>query len=429
MRGWQPSRRFGPRTLSSSITLIGDDPHGYYSRPGLAYYLTGEVNEKQLFPFNADDLRKLQVRSVRGLVSRIFPESHRIDLQDGSSIDYGALLLATGALATPLDVPGAQLSGVVKLDDLADARRILKLARRGQTAVVVGGGITALEIAEGLMSRGVKVQYLLRANRYWSSVLDEGESELVEKRLRAEGTTIQHHAELAEIQGRGHVQAIRLTDGRVLRCDLLAYAIGVAPRLQLARQAGLAVDRGILADQYMRTNVADIYAAGDVAQVYDPRSGHSLLDSLWGTARDQGRVAGMNMAGKRTAYVKTVASNITRLVGLATTIIGAVGKGRDADVIGMARGDSEFLAGTSGCHVSANGFRWKSRAPAGWRTPAAGGSGHGGSASISAPGEDDCGTGGYFADPGTIALGWSGDRPDYSGLLEPVETTARVVRS
>jgi NAD(P)H-nitrite reductase large subunit len=326
---------------SGAITLIGDDPHGYYSRPGLAYYLSGEVGEQQLFPLPGDELRRLRVRHIKGLVARLSPASHQLQSTTGSSMEYDRLLLATGAHATALDVPGAKLPEVVKLDHLDDARKILKLARRGKTAVVVGGGITALELVDGLMARGARVHYLLRAGRYWSSVLDEDESDLVEHRLTQEGAQVHHNAELKEILGRDNVQAVRLKDGRVLRCDLVAYAIGVVPRLELARQAGLAVDRGILADQHMHTSVSDVYAAGDVAQVLDPRSGRTILDSLWGTARDQGRIAGLNMAGREVEYLKSVPCNITRLAGLTTTIIGAVGTGRDADVVGIARGDSE----------------------------------------------------------------------------------------
>ena len=324
-----------------SITLIGDDPHGYYSRPGLAYYLTGEVNDKLLFPQIAAEFRRFQIHSIKGLVAHISPGTHQIDLQNGSSLNYDRLLLATGAVAAPLDVPGAKLPGVVKLDHLDDARKIMKLARRGKAAVVVGGGITALEIVEGLTACGTKVHYLLRGNRYWSNVLDEDESHLVQNRLTEEGVVIHYHAELKEILGRGRVQAIRLVDGSIIPCDIVAYAIGIVPRLELARQAGLAVDRGILANEYLRTTNSDIFAAGDTAQVLDPRSGHMILDSLWGTARDQGRVAGLNMAGKQTAYIKSLPSNVTRLAGLTTTIIGAVGKGRDEDVVGIARGDSE----------------------------------------------------------------------------------------
>ncbi len=133
---------------AGAITLIGDDPHGYYSRPGLAYYLSGEVNEKQLFPYRADELRQLRVQHIKGLVARLTPTAHQLQMQDGSIIAYDRLLLATGAHAAPLHVPGAGLPEVVKLDHLEDARAILKRAGRGKTAVVVGGGITALEIVE-----------------------------------------------------------------------------------------------------------------------------------------------------------------------------------------------------------------------------------------------------------------------------------------
>ena len=130
--------------------------------------------------------------------------------------------------------------------------------------------------------------------------------------------------------------------GGRIRCDLVAIAIGVRPRMKLAQLSGLEVDRGILVNEYMQTSAADIYAAGDVAQVYDPFTGKSVVDSLWGPAREQGAAtAGTNMAGIEKAYSKPVAFNVTRLAGLTTTIIGKVGQGKDPDLHGIARGDSE----------------------------------------------------------------------------------------
>ena len=119
-------------------------------------------------------------------------------------------------------------------------------------------------------------------------------------------------------------------------------AIGVAPRKQIGETAGLKVDKGILVDDTMLTSVPDIYAAGDVAQVYDARLGKSIVDSLWEPARAQGRIAGTNMAGQTERYIKAVPFNVTRLAGITTTIIGSVG-GRDGDpdVVGIVRGDSE----------------------------------------------------------------------------------------
>lgn len=330
------------RDPSAAIQLVCEEPAGYYSRPGLAYYLTGELVERQLFPFSEKDYRclGLQLRCAR--VERIHPGSHRIELSDGAQLAYDRLLIATGSFAAPVWIEGGELQGVVKLDNLEDARQILGLARRARAAVVVGGGITALEIVEGLRARGVKVHYFLRRDRYWSNVLDETESRIVEGRLQEEGVSIHYHTDLDCILGtRGRVSRVRTKDGRQIPCDLVAIAIGVLPRKELAEAAGLAVEKGVLVDECLQTSAEDIFAAGDVAQVYDPFSGKAVVDTLWGPAREQGRAAGLNMAGARTVYTKAVPFNVTRLAGLTTTIIGRVGNGPDDDLLTIARGDSE----------------------------------------------------------------------------------------
>jgi NAD(P)H-nitrite reductase large subunit len=342
-----------------NIVMLGDDPYGFYSRPGLAYYLTGELYDKALFPRGTEDLRRLNVQYLKGRVTRILRDQHTLELSTGQApVFYDRLLIAVGAQALPLEVTGANLEGVLKLDHMEDAKRILKFARRGKTAVVVGGGITALELAEGLNAHGVRVHYLLRGDRYWSNVLDQQESKIVEHRLQQEGVKLHHHAEVIEVTGKnGRVNGVRLLDGQTLKCDLVAYAIGIRPRVDLAKQAGLAIDRGILVNEYLQTNDPDIFAAGDVAQVYDPRSGRSVLDSLWGPARQQGYAAGLNMAGKRFAYIKDVPFNVTRLAGLTTTIIGTVGRGRDDDLVGIARGDSETWRQLPDSIVAQTGFQ------------------------------------------------------------------------
>jgi NAD(P)H-nitrite reductase large subunit len=147
-----------------------------------------------------------------------------------------------------------------------------------------------------------------------------------------------------------------MASGQQVACDILAYGIGIHPRLTLAKSAGIDCDRGILVDEHLRTNLPDIFAAGDVAQVYDPASGRSVLDSLWSPARDQGRVAGMNMAGRNMAYLKSVPFNVTRLAGLTTTIIGAVGSGQDGEPLTIARGDSETWRDMPDAIIAQSGF-------------------------------------------------------------------------
>jgi NAD(P)H-nitrite reductase large subunit len=190
------------------------------------------------------------------------------------------------------------------------------------------------------------------------------ESKILEKRLEEEGIVLQRQTELAEILAKpagfsgksDRVGAIRTTKGQQIKCDMVAYAIGVQPRTILAKAAGIACERGILADEHLRTNLPDIFSAGDVAQVYDPASGRSVIDSLWHPAREQGFTAGLNMAGQTVAYRKSVPFNVTRLGGLTTTIIGAVGSGKDGDPVAIARGDSETWRDIPDAILAQSGF-------------------------------------------------------------------------
>jgi NAD(P)H-nitrite reductase large subunit len=342
---------------TGEIILIGDDPHAFYSRPGLAYFLTGELSEIHLFPYKREDYQRMKVRYLRDRATKINAEGRLVTLQQNGAIGYDRLLVAVGSKAVPLNIPGSDLEGVVKLDHLEDARRILKLARWARTAVVIGGGITALEIVEGLVANRTRVHYLLRGDRYWPNVLDEDESRIVEERLKHEGIQLHKHSEAVEVLGkRGKVKGVRLADGRQIKCDLVGYGIGIKPRTSLAREAGLTVDRGVMVDDGLRTNLPDIFAAGDVAQVYDPLTGKAMVDSLWNPAREQGYVAGLNMAGQNRTYRKVAPFNVTRLAGLTTTIIGTVGSGRDEDLVGIARGDSETWRSLPHAIIAQSGF-------------------------------------------------------------------------
>ena len=241
-----------------------------------------------------------------------------------------------------MTLPGSDLQGIITLDTLQDARDMLKLAHRAHSALVIGGGITALEIAEALLIRKVKTHYFIRGERFWSNVLDETESRLVEKRLKERGLQVHFSTEVSELIGqRGKLSGVRTQDGKIINCDLLALAIGVIPRTELARTAGLNTDRGILVNEKMQTSAPDIFAAGDVAQVFDPPSGKYVLDSLWSPARQQGRIAGLNMAGFAENYCRTAPVNVSRLADIPVTIIGSVGRGSDKDLVGIARGESE----------------------------------------------------------------------------------------
>ena len=211
---------------------------------------------------------------------------------------------------------------------------------------MVGGGPTAVELAEGLSARGVRVHYLMRGARYWAGVLDPAESRLIEDALEADGIMIHRHAKVARAIAIGSaVTAIETTSGETIPCDLIAVAIGVRPRLGLAHAIGLAVDRGVLVNQNLETSTRDVFAAGDVAQITDPEIGVARLDALWSTALTSGRAAGRAMAGDTAPYRPAPSLNVTRLGRITMTIIGAARvdseRADDEDLVAVTRGDSE----------------------------------------------------------------------------------------
>lgn len=326
----------------ASITVVGMEPAGFYSRPGLAYYLTEELPAPQLALRTERELAALRLERIVGRATSLVPARHLLYLEDGRALRYDRLLLATGAASIPPDFPGAGLEGVMHLDGLADAEGLVRRMGPARAAVVVGGGSTALELVEGFAARGLDTHYLLRGERYWAKVLDRVESAIVEARLLAGGVHLHRHTGIREVLGQdGRVAGVSTTTGRHLPAEIVAVAVGVRPRLALAQGAGLTLDRGIVTSECLETSAEDVYAAGDVAQVYDPVTRTAQLDTLWASAQAQGRIAGLNMAGLRLAYRTRPALNVTRLGGIATTIVGTVGASDDPDLLTLTRGQSE----------------------------------------------------------------------------------------
>lgn len=334
---------------SGEIIIIGAEPYPMYSRPGLAYVLMNEVPWKQVLARSPEWYQRLQLTLINGRVTHLDTAGKRVKLENGRLISYDKLLIATGARAVPAPYPGADLKGVVYLDTLDGTRELKRQARRGRKAVVIGGGITALELSEGLAANHVHTHYLLRRDRLWSTVFNDDEGRLLEEKITSHGVKIHYHSELSEILGkRGKVTAVRLTNGKTIPCHLVGIGIGVRAQLDPVQHTPIKVDRAILVDQYMRTNLPDIYAAGDCAQVYDSWSDTYTLDVLWPSAVAEGKAAGMNMTGHEYPYTKGIPFNACLLFGMHITVMGQINPRSDErdsqlDVVQhLSRGSSEL---------------------------------------------------------------------------------------
>lgn len=333
---------------TARISIVSEEEGPFYSRPGLAYLLTAALPERQLAIRSKSEVAALRIERVAGRAVRLHPATHELFLADGRVLQYDRLLVATGAASVAPDFPGADLDGIITVDGIDDARGLVARAKKAGRAIVVGGGSTAVELAEGLQARGVETHYFLRGDRYWARVLDEAESALVESGLTRTGVTVHRRTEVVRALGRnGRVVAVETSHGDTIACQLVAVAIGVRPRTTLAREAGLEVDRGIVVSERMESSAADVFAAGDVAQAFDPALGRAVLDTLWSAAAEQGRVAGLNMAGSPTVFHRHVALNVTQLGDLVATVIGEVGGTEDPDLVTITRGQSEAWSGAT----------------------------------------------------------------------------------
>ena len=343
---------------NGEIICVSAETAGYYSRPGLAYYLSKELGEKSLYPFSDQDFKSKNITLYHNTATRIDHTKKEVEFHDNKTLQYDRLLLALGAKAVHPDVEGINLDGVVYLDSMTQTKSMIKKSRRGKSAVVVGGGITALEIVEGLKARKMKVNFFLRKEHYWNHVLDNIESQLVLNSLEHDGVIIHRNTELKKINGnRGKVNGVITKDDRQIQAGMIAFAIGVRPRTELAAASGLNFNRGIQVNQFMETNQRDIYAAGDAVEVYDPLSGNWVVDSLWHIAREQGKTAGLNMVRQRSPYQRRSPVNVTRLAGITTTIIGRVGSRAPGDEYQIVRGESETWQEMPEAVVCQNNFK------------------------------------------------------------------------
>lgn len=353
------------RDPHGSIVIVSAENHPMYSRPGLAYVVINEIPAQQVIARTPEWYKQLRLDWVHGTAIGLDPAARTVRLADGTALPYDRLLIATGARAVPLPYPGSHLEGIVYLDTLDGTRDLLRRAKRARRAVVVGGGITALEMAEGFAMQKVETHYFVRRDTLWSTVFNPAESKLLAERMAAHGVTLHFNTEIAAVldNGRGQVGGVRLADGTRFACDVVGAGIGVKPQLDWVRGAGLEVERAIPVNEYLETNLPGVYAAGDCAQVYDRWTQTHTTDVLWPSAITAGAVAGRNMAGAREAYVKGTPFNACLLFGLHLTAIGQLGTRATDDepevVQHLSRGSSEVWASRPHAYASA----WSQHGP------------------------------------------------------------------
>lgn len=310
---------------TGKITLISDEPYRTYSRPLISYYLAGKVTEEKMLYRERDFYEKNKVTALLGEKAvAIDPERKTVQLANEKQIPYDKLLIATGGTPFIPPIEGLDKEGIYTFIKLDDVKKIKGVAQKGAKAVIVGAGLIGLKAAESLAKLGVEITIVELANRVLSAILDEEAGQIVQKHLTGQGIKLELNTTVQKIEGGSHVTGVTLKDGRQMNCDFVIIAIGVRPNTAVVENSPVKVNRGIVVDAYMQTNVPHIYAAGDVAEGYDLVYGQKRVLPILPNAYRQGETAGLNMAGHHVSYTGGFAMNAIEIFGLPMLTSGII---------------------------------------------------------------------------------------------------------
>ncbi len=306
---------------SSIITIISDEKENSYSRCLLPEYLSGDRSRDELIFRDKDFYRKNSIRTELGKkVVSIDPDRSLINFEDGRQLSYDKLLIATGASSFIPPIPGIKDNEVFGLRDLKDAEDILERAKKGSKVVVVGGGFVGLEAAYALNKLGLDVTVVEMLPQILAIQFDETAADILSKDMQKDGIKILTGVATKEIAapttwerilGKKEKKVI-LGNGEVLKADIILVTTGTRTNVALAKNTDISINKGILVDEYMETNVKNIYAAGDVCETKDTVSEKVGLSPIWPNAMIQGKIAAYNMAGSK--------KELTGLVGMQNAV-------------------------------------------------------------------------------------------------------------
>ena len=294
-----------------AIAVVGEEPRLAYNRVLLSSVLAQEVSREEIELKSADWWRDRGVTLLYGqTATAIDPEIRRVRLANGATLPFTRLVLATGSRPIRLNVPGMELPGVMTFRDLGDVAKIEAAAARRSKAVVIGGGLLGLEAAYGLAKAGSQVSVVHLMDRLMERQLDARASAMLRHTLEARGIAVHLNAETLAVRGSRSAEAVLLKDGQELAADLVVVAAGIRPNVDLARSAGLAIDRGIVVDDRLQSGRAGIHAIGECAEH------RGICYGLVEPAYEQARMLALHLAGEDVRYTGSVLATNLKVSGV-----------------------------------------------------------------------------------------------------------------
>lgn len=319
----------------SSITIVTDENHEQYSRVLLPHYIRGKVKREQVFLKKQEWYQDKQIELIKlTKVIKLEPSKHQVNLSDGTSIEYGKLLIAIGGYVVKLDVSGSDAANILYMRTVEDADKIVKVASQSHKAVIIGGGFIGLEFMSCFKANGVSdVTVLVKEDYYWQGKLDEKSSKVLQNTLEKNGIKIMTNEEIDHFDNSNNQSKVVTKSGKDFLIDVVGIGIGIRSDLSWLDGSGIKINRAIVTNEYLETNVADIYAAGDCAEFHDVIFGRQHIMGNWANATSQGNAVGRTMGNQRTVFETASSYSINFFdppvgeIGGACTFIGVT----DAD--------------------------------------------------------------------------------------------------
>lgn len=318
--------RFLRKQSDHSILMISEESDYFFSRTALMYVYMGHLREQDLFPYEPSFWKKNRIDLLRAKVVQFDFENKKIQTDSGTSINYDVLVFATGSKPFLPDIKGIDLEGVSGLYHWQDLQYIASKSKGLNKAVVVGGGLIGVELAEMFHSRQIPVTFLIRESSYWSNVLPTEESLMIGQHLMAHGIDCRYKTSVKAILSdeSGRCAAVLTDQGEQITTDFVGITTGVVPNVEAFRSSGLEINKGILVDEYLRTNLPGVYAIGDCVEVKKPTFGRKSIEAVWYTGRKMGETVAATILGKPTVYDPGTWFNSAKFFDLEYQVYGTI---------------------------------------------------------------------------------------------------------
>lgn len=297
------------RKLSDKkITIVSTETDYFFSRTALMYVYMGHMKFEHTQPYENWFWKKNRIDLKKGYVKTIDTTSKRLLFAEGDSLKYDKLVIATGSKPNKFGWPGQDLEGVMGMYSKQDLETLEKHAPNNKTckrAVIVGGGLIGIELAEMLNSRNIPVTFLVRENSFWNGVLPEGESEMINRHIKNHHIDLRLGVNLKEIKAdeNGKVKSIVISEtGEEISCDVVGLTAGVSPNIDFIKESNIETGRGVKVNRFLETNIQDIYAIGDCAEQQVAIGQRRPIEAVWYTGRMMGETLAQTICGNRIEY-------------------------------------------------------------------------------------------------------------------------------